>query len=79
MKDIPNREEQIILSTLIDYIKANNLLPNSVDIELAFYDSTTKYPISGFENEDILCKRWQIGFQNIKKISKRFKRFRKNK
>jgi hypothetical protein len=63
--DIPNVEELNILSTLIKYIKDNNLLPNSVDIELLFYDSTTKHPILVFEHEYMLYKRWQIEFQNI--------------
>ena len=65
VNDIPDIETKKILEILLDYISANHLLPESVEVDLDFYDSTTKYPILILENEYFLFKRWQINFKNI--------------
>lgn len=63
--NIPNIENQKILSKLINVILENSLLPKDVDMELSFYDASTKYPILVLENQNFLYKRWQIEFKNI--------------
>lgn len=63
--NIPNIENQKILSKLINVILENSLLPKDVDMELSFYDSSTKYPILVLDKQNFLYKRWQIDFKNI--------------
>ena len=65
MNNIPNIENQKILSKLINVILENSLLSKNIDMELSFYDSSTKYPILVLENQNFLYKRWQIEFKNI--------------
>jgi hypothetical protein len=65
MEDIPNIEKKKILEILLDYISNNSLLPEDIDMELVFYDSSTRYPILVLEHEYNLYKRWQINFNNI--------------
>lgn len=63
--NIPDIETKKILEILLEYITNNSLLPESVKIELNFYDSTTQYPFLVLEYEYHLYKRWQIEFKNI--------------
>lgn len=67
-RDIPDKECFKILMFLSDFIKNNNILPTSVDINIEYYDSTNIYPRLVEEYEYSLYKRWQLNFTNINHI-----------
>lgn len=65
--DIPNKEAFKILSTLVEYINTNNLLPQNVEMEIKFRDKVIEYPILVVDKNTVwsLTKKWEINFKYI--------------
>ena len=63
-------EEESILQSLCDYIKDNNLLPDS-ELSVVFYDSETEYSEETIQRckreygDNFFIKRFEIMFKNL--------------
>jgi hypothetical protein len=64
-RHIPDSKCFDILHALMTYIVDNKVLPDTVSLNMAFYDSSAKYPILANSMSFALFKRWQINFTGI--------------